>query len=118
MSHKRRSTDNGGLRGHVQRFVPFYVSLMVTIAAAAALFTYANGNRDAIERSCGVLNAAIIEAQSSQGNEATKILIGAILEGKPDAAEAYRRAVAKEPQALREVDCARVVEDPDYQPYK
>ena len=76
-----------------------------------------DANRAAIKRSCEVLNAAIVESQRSQGGEPSRILIEAILDGKPEVRGRFERASKRAGPALKTIDCDRVAEDPSYRPY-
>lgn len=118
---RRRVSDS---KSHVERWLPVYLTLAVTVAAFASVATWVGSldhkverNSSAIVRSCEILNAAITESQRAQGGEPTRILVAAILDGKPQVAESYAMALKRSKPALAQVDCERV-KDPAYQPYR
>lgn len=79
-------------------------------------------NRGSIERSCEVLNAAIVKSQQPPKTEPgmpapNEILIRAILEKSPEAVVPYKQALKHSKPFLPKIDCKRVATDPGYRPY-
>lgn len=96
----------------------FVLNLTILSGDVSQTERTARANRQAIKRSCEILNAAIVESQSSQGGKPTQILIAAILDGKPQVKAAYLKAAKAEGPALKQINCKRVASDPAYRPYK
>lgn len=110
------------MRRHFQRalLVAAIAGVALTLGVSAWAIVH---NRGAIQRSCEVLNAAIVKSQEPpkplRGHpNPNEVLIQAILDGKPTVARAYKRALKYSKPFLPVIDCKRVASDPDYQPYK
>jgi uncharacterized membrane protein len=76
------------------------------------------GNRGAIERSCEILNEAIVKSQEQNGSEVLRVFAAEVFD-TPAKLRRLARAQRLDAQhpALPTIDCERVADDPHYHPF-
>jgi hypothetical protein len=122
-----RDEKTGWAYSRFERWLPYVAAVMLLGLLTLSVLNWTvfqedvddttAANRQAIQRSCDILNDAIVKSQEGQGNEATRILIAAILDGKPEVKRAWLKAVEESPPVLPTINCRRVANDPSYRPY-
>lgn len=104
----------------VWRLIAVVCAALALGAVTMAVYTRITQNKTAIEKSCILLNNAILQgqAQAAKPGSSTNVLVESIV-GHMTGAErqSYRQALTREakgpPQGVQPVDCEKVADDPD-----